>query len=84
MAEWLSSWYADLEQVSRTCVYFHFQMTQLVLQTCSKCPYTLFLCKFNDSSLCIGNDRYICTTIYEHTMNSGLCRIFEKFRGNSG
>ena len=76
--------YGHLEQVSRTCVYFHFQITQLVLQTCSKCPYTLFLWKFNDSSLCIGNERCICTTICKHTMNSGLCRIFGKFRGNSG
>ena len=75
--------YGHLEQVSRTCVYFHFQITQLVLQTCSKCPYTLFLWKFNYSSLCIGNERYICTTICKHTMNSGLCRIFGKFRGNS-
>ena len=64
--------YGHLEQVSRTCVYFHFQMTQLVLQTCSKCLYTLFLWKFNDSSLCIGNERYICTTICKHTMNSWL------------
>ena len=70
--------YGHLEQVSRTCVYFHFQITQLVLQTCAKCPYTLFLWKFNDSSLCIGNGRYICTTICKHTMNSGLCRIFWK------
>ena len=36
--------YGHLEQVSRICVYFHFQITQLVLQTCSKCPYTL-LCE---------------------------------------
>ena len=35
--------YGPLEQVSKTCVYFHFQFTQLVLQTCSKCPFTLFL-----------------------------------------
>ena len=70
--------YGHLEQVSRTCVYFHFQITQLVLQTCSKCPYTLFLWKFNDSSLCIGNERYICTTIWKHTINSGLCIIFGK------
>ena len=35
--------YGHLEQVSRTCVYFHFLFTQLVFQTSSKCPYTLFL-----------------------------------------
>ena len=75
--------YGHLEQVSGTCVYFHFQFTPLVLQTCSKCPYTLFLWKFNDSSRCIGNERYICTTICKHTMNSGLCGIFGKWRGNS-
>ena len=76
--------YGHLEQVSRTRVYFHFQFTQLVWQTCSKCPYTLFMWKFNDSSRCLGYEWYICTTIFKHTMNSGLCRIFGKFRGNSG
>ena len=76
--------YGHLEQVSRTSVYFHFQITQLVLQTCSKCPYTLFMLKFNDSSLCISNKRYICTTICKHKISSGLCRIFGKVRGNSG
>ena len=43
----------------------------------------LFLWKFNDSSRCIGNERYICTTICKHTMNFGLWN-FWKFRGNSG
>ena len=28
-----NSVYGHLEQVSRTCVYFHFQITELVLQT---------------------------------------------------
>ena len=80
---YLGAWNKFLEHVS-TFTFNVSLFTQLVLQTCSKCPYTLFLWKFNDSSRCIGNERYICTTICKHTMNSGLCEIFRKFWGNSG
>ena len=79
----MGTWNKFLEHVSTlTFMSTLLSIHSIGLQTCSKCPYTLFLRKFNDSSRCIGTDRYICTTIFKHTMNSGLCGIFGKFRGN--
>ena len=70
------------EQFCRTCEHvstFTFNSLTWFLKTCSKCPCSLFLWKFNDSSRSIGTKRYICTTICKHTGNFGACGFFLEY-----
>ena len=68
-----------MEQVSRTCVYFHFQMTQL-----APSAYIRYFC---ENSM-IAHSAFVMKDTFAPRFASIQwildCRIFEKFGGNSG
>ena len=76
----MGTWNKFLEHVST----FTFNSLNWFCKLAPSAHIRYFCEKVNDSSRCIDTDRYICTTICKHTMNSGLCGIFGKFRLNSG